>query len=110
MIDREEVLHVATLARLALREDEIEPMARELSAIVDLCLAKRRDQRFSSVLALARALEPWAPKESVALIGRIERILAGRDDQATLDISPIVHLESSPTQDSAALRRAIRSR
>ena len=33
MIDREEVLHVARLARLALAEEEIEPMARELSAI-----------------------------------------------------------------------------
>lgn len=35
MIAREEVLHVARLARLALSEDEIEPMARELSAVLD---------------------------------------------------------------------------
>ena len=35
MIDREDVLHVARLARLALSEDEIEPMARELSAVLD---------------------------------------------------------------------------
>ena len=35
VIDRDEVLHVAQLARLALREDEIEPMARELSAVAD---------------------------------------------------------------------------
>jgi aspartyl-tRNA(Asn)/glutamyl-tRNA(Gln) amidotransferase subunit C len=35
MIDREEVLHVARLARLQLSEDEIEPMARELSAVLD---------------------------------------------------------------------------
>ncbi len=35
MIDRDEVLHVARLARLALDEDEIEPMARELSAVLD---------------------------------------------------------------------------
>ncbi len=35
MIDRDEVLHVARLARLALREEEIEPMARELSAVSD---------------------------------------------------------------------------
>jgi len=35
VIDRDEVLHVARLARLQLREEEIEPMARELSAIVD---------------------------------------------------------------------------
>ena len=35
MIERDEVLHVARLARLALDEDEIEPMARELSAVLD---------------------------------------------------------------------------
>ena len=35
MIDRDEVLHVARLARLALSEDELEPMARELSAVLD---------------------------------------------------------------------------
>jgi aspartyl-tRNA(Asn)/glutamyl-tRNA(Gln) amidotransferase subunit C len=34
MIDRDEVLHVARLARLQLSEDEIEPMARELSAVL----------------------------------------------------------------------------
>jgi aspartyl-tRNA(Asn)/glutamyl-tRNA(Gln) amidotransferase subunit C len=35
MIDRDEVLHVAGLARLRLSEEEIEPMARELSAVLD---------------------------------------------------------------------------
>jgi aspartyl-tRNA(Asn)/glutamyl-tRNA(Gln) amidotransferase subunit C len=35
MIDREEVLHVARLARLRLGEEEIEPLARELSAILE---------------------------------------------------------------------------
>jgi aspartyl-tRNA(Asn)/glutamyl-tRNA(Gln) amidotransferase subunit C len=35
VIGREEVLHVARLARLALAEEEIEPMARELSAVLD---------------------------------------------------------------------------
>jgi aspartyl-tRNA(Asn)/glutamyl-tRNA(Gln) amidotransferase subunit C len=35
VISREEVLHVARLARLRLGEDEIEPMARELSAVLD---------------------------------------------------------------------------
>jgi aspartyl-tRNA(Asn)/glutamyl-tRNA(Gln) amidotransferase subunit C len=35
VIERDEVLHVARLARLALGEDEIEPMARELSAVLD---------------------------------------------------------------------------
>ena len=35
VISRDEVLHVAGLARLALAEEEIEPMARELSAVLD---------------------------------------------------------------------------
>ena len=35
VIDREEVLHVAQLARLALSEEELEPMARELSVVLD---------------------------------------------------------------------------
>jgi aspartyl-tRNA(Asn)/glutamyl-tRNA(Gln) amidotransferase subunit C len=35
VIDRDEVLHVARLARLRLAEDEIEPLARELSAVLD---------------------------------------------------------------------------
>jgi aspartyl-tRNA(Asn)/glutamyl-tRNA(Gln) amidotransferase subunit C len=35
VIDRDEVLHVARLARLVLGEDELEPMARELSAVLD---------------------------------------------------------------------------
>ncbi len=35
MIARDEVLHVARLARLALSDDEIEAMARELSAVLE---------------------------------------------------------------------------
>jgi aspartyl-tRNA(Asn)/glutamyl-tRNA(Gln) amidotransferase subunit C len=35
VIERDEVLHVARLARLALSDEEIEPMAQELSAVLD---------------------------------------------------------------------------
>ena len=35
MIDRDQVLHVARLARLQLSEDEVVQMARELSSILD---------------------------------------------------------------------------
>ena len=35
MIDREQVLHVARLARLALTEEEVETMTRELSGILE---------------------------------------------------------------------------
>jgi aspartyl-tRNA(Asn)/glutamyl-tRNA(Gln) amidotransferase subunit C len=35
VIDREQVLHVARLARLALSDEEVETMARELSGILE---------------------------------------------------------------------------
>jgi len=35
MIDREQVLHVARLARLRIEDDEVEPMSGELSAIIE---------------------------------------------------------------------------
>jgi aspartyl-tRNA(Asn)/glutamyl-tRNA(Gln) amidotransferase subunit C len=35
VIDRDEVLHVARLARLQLSDEEVEPMAREISAVLD---------------------------------------------------------------------------
>ena len=35
MIDRDQVLHVARLARLRLADDEIDTMARELSSVLD---------------------------------------------------------------------------
>jgi aspartyl-tRNA(Asn)/glutamyl-tRNA(Gln) amidotransferase subunit C len=35
MIERDEVLHVARLARLGLTDDEVETMARELSGILE---------------------------------------------------------------------------
>jgi aspartyl-tRNA(Asn)/glutamyl-tRNA(Gln) amidotransferase subunit C len=35
VIDRDEVLHVARLARLQLSEEEVEPMAQELSAVLN---------------------------------------------------------------------------
>ncbi|HEX8075199.1 MAG TPA: Asp-tRNA(Asn)/Glu-tRNA(Gln) amidotransferase subunit GatC [Thermoleophilaceae bacterium] len=35
MIDREQVLHVARLARLRLDDDQVERMSRELSSILD---------------------------------------------------------------------------
>lgn len=35
MIDRSEVLHVASLARLELSDEDVERMSRELSAVLD---------------------------------------------------------------------------
>lgn len=67
MIDREQVLHVARLARLALREEELESMARELSAVLDH-VAKIGELSLddvaptSHVIELTGALRPDEPR------------------------------------------------
>jgi aspartyl-tRNA(Asn)/glutamyl-tRNA(Gln) amidotransferase subunit C len=73
MIDREQVLHVAKLARLELSDDEVERMASELSGIlehVDRIAALDLDQvePTSHVVRLENVLradepEPCLPRE-----------------------------------------------
>jgi aspartyl-tRNA(Asn)/glutamyl-tRNA(Gln) amidotransferase subunit C len=69
VIDRDEVLHVARLARLALAEEEIEPMARELSAVLDH-IAKIAELDLdevpptSHVVEVTGALRPDVPRPS----------------------------------------------
>jgi aspartyl-tRNA(Asn)/glutamyl-tRNA(Gln) amidotransferase subunit C len=67
VIGREEVLHVARLARLALGEDEIEPMASELSAVLDHVarigeLDLQDVQPTSHVVDVTGALRPDEPR------------------------------------------------
>ena len=70
MIAREEVLHVARLARLAVGEDELEPMARELSAVLDH-IAKMDELDLadvaptSHVVDVTGALRPDEPRPSL---------------------------------------------
>jgi len=70
VIDRDEVLHVARLARLALSEDELEPMARELSAVLGH-IAKIGELELddvpptSHVVELTGALRPDEPRPSL---------------------------------------------
>jgi aspartyl-tRNA(Asn)/glutamyl-tRNA(Gln) amidotransferase subunit C len=70
VIDRDEVLHVARLARLALGEDELEPMARELSAVLDH-IAKIGELELADVaptthvVELTGALRPDEPRPSL---------------------------------------------
>jgi aspartyl-tRNA(Asn)/glutamyl-tRNA(Gln) amidotransferase subunit C len=69
VIDREEVLHVARLARLALAEEELAPMARELSAVLDH-IAKIGELDLddvpptSHVVEVTGALRPDVPRPS----------------------------------------------
>jgi aspartyl-tRNA(Asn)/glutamyl-tRNA(Gln) amidotransferase subunit C len=67
VIDREEVLHVAQLARLALSEEEIAPMARELSAVLEHVakigeLSLEDVPPTSHVVELSGALRPDEPR------------------------------------------------
>ncbi|MBM3667562.1 MAG: Asp-tRNA(Asn)/Glu-tRNA(Gln) amidotransferase subunit GatC [Actinobacteria bacterium] len=83
MIDREQVLHVARLARLRLSEEEVERMATELSGILG------HVERISSldldgveptahVIELQNVLRPDEPRPSLPR----ERALASAPDPA----------------------------
>jgi aspartyl-tRNA(Asn)/glutamyl-tRNA(Gln) amidotransferase subunit C len=71
VIEREQVLHVAKLARLGLSEEEVETMAGELSGIlehVDRIAALDLDEvePTSHVVALENVLRADVPHESLA--------------------------------------------
>jgi aspartyl-tRNA(Asn)/glutamyl-tRNA(Gln) amidotransferase subunit C len=70
VIDRDQVLHVARLARLELTEPEVERMAAELSGIlehVDRIAALDLDnvEPTSHVVALSNVLRPDEPRPSL---------------------------------------------
>jgi aspartyl-tRNA(Asn)/glutamyl-tRNA(Gln) amidotransferase subunit C len=69
MIDRDQVLHVAKLARLELTEDEVEKMASELSGILEHVehineLDLEEVQPTSHVVAVENVLRPDEPRPS----------------------------------------------
>jgi len=70
VIDRDEVLHVARLARLELSDEELEPMARELSAVLDH-IAKIEELDLedvpptSHVIEVTGGLRPDEPRPSL---------------------------------------------
>ena len=69
MIDREQVLHVARLARLRLSDEEVERMAGELSGILDHVeriseLDLDGVDPTSHVIALENVLRPDEPRPS----------------------------------------------
>jgi aspartyl-tRNA(Asn)/glutamyl-tRNA(Gln) amidotransferase subunit C len=74
VIDRDQVLHVARLARLKLTEEEVEKMASELSGILEHVehineLDLERVEPTSHVVAVENVLRPdeprpsWSPEE-----------------------------------------------
>jgi aspartyl-tRNA(Asn)/glutamyl-tRNA(Gln) amidotransferase subunit C len=70
MIDREQVLHVARLARLELSEPEVERMTGELSSILDhiekiSALELEGVPETTHVVEVASALRPDEPRPSL---------------------------------------------
>lgn len=83
MIDRAQVLHVAKLARLALSDEEVDRMSRELSAVLDHIekvseLDLEGVPPTSHVVDVTGALRPDEPRASlprdVALAAAPERL------------------------------------
>jgi aspartyl-tRNA(Asn)/glutamyl-tRNA(Gln) amidotransferase subunit C len=83
MIDREQVLHVARLARLKLGDEEVERMSGELSGILDHVeriseLDLEGVEPTSHVIELENVLRPDEPRPSWPR----ERVLEGAPDPA----------------------------
>jgi aspartyl-tRNA(Asn)/glutamyl-tRNA(Gln) amidotransferase subunit C len=81
VIDREQVLHVAKLARLRLTDDEVERMSGELSTILEAIeqigeLDLEGVQPTSHVVGLENVLRPDEPRPSLPR----ERALANAPD------------------------------
>ena len=82
MIDRDQVLHVARLARLRLADDEIDAMSRELSSVLDHIekiseLDLSDVEPTSHVVAVENVLRPDEPRPSWPK----ERVLASAPDR-----------------------------
>jgi len=83
MIDREQVLHVAKLARLELSDEEVATMAAELSGILEHVdriseLDLSGVEPTSHVVAIKNVLRADEPRPSLAR----DRVLAGAPDPA----------------------------
>jgi aspartyl-tRNA(Asn)/glutamyl-tRNA(Gln) amidotransferase subunit C len=85
MIDREQVLHVAKLARLKLTDDEVEKMTGELSNILEHveqmeALDLEGVEPTSHVVALENVLREDVPRESLPRERALEQAPDATDD------------------------------
>jgi len=85
MIDRDELLHVARLARLALHEDELEATAAELSTILEhVAVIEELDltgvEPTAHIGEVADSLRADEPRPSLAREVALARAPAVRDD------------------------------
>ncbi len=88
MIDREQVLHVARLARLHLADDEVERMASELSGILS---------HVDKIAGLE--LDEVEPTSHVV---KLENVL--RSDEVTESLSREAALANAPDTDGESFR------
>lgn len=86
MIDRDQVLHVARLARLELSEDEVERMAGELSKILDH-IEKINElddlgdaEATTHVVQLENVLRPDEPRPSLSRERALEQAPEAAED------------------------------
>jgi len=95
MIDRDQVLHVAKLARLRLSDEEVERMSGELSTILDSIeqigeLDLEGVEATSHVVDLENVLRPDEPRPSLPREKALEQAPATADD-GFLVPSPAAH-------------------
>lgn len=88
MIDRKTVMHIAKLARLGLKEDEIDVLGQELSAILEH-IAVLQEADVSGVSPTAHA-------------SRLHNIM--REDDAQPSYAPEVLLANAPEQEDNCLK------
>jgi aspartyl-tRNA(Asn)/glutamyl-tRNA(Gln) amidotransferase subunit C len=88
MIDRDQVLHVARLARLRLSEEEVETMAHELSGVLE------HVDRISAL-----EIEEVDPTSHVV---DLENVL--REDEPEPSLTPEQAVANAPDHDSDAFR------
>jgi aspartyl-tRNA(Asn)/glutamyl-tRNA(Gln) amidotransferase subunit C len=91
MITREEVEHVAALARLGLSDVEIERMQAQLSRILD-AIARLRDVDTSAVAPTAQVIE-------------LENVM--REDEARAPIGRTLALANAPRTEGPFVRVAV---
>jgi aspartyl-tRNA(Asn)/glutamyl-tRNA(Gln) amidotransferase subunit C len=89
VIDRDEVLHVARLARLQLSEQELEPMARELSAVLDH-VAKIEELDLKDVAPTTHVVADAMPTDEMPIHPRL------RADEPRASLSREVALAQAP--------------
>ena len=72
-----------------------------LSDVVDRCLEKRRERRFSSIAELSRALAPFASPSGAALVSRIAAIAAAELPRAVAPELPELSPRGGPALEAA---------